>query len=119
MSNITDVDDKIIMASNDTGEDITTVTQKYPIYNDDMASLGVAGPDVQLQATEYIQQMIAMIEALIMKDHAYEADAHVLFHVPFINYDAIRSKRDEQITGARVEVASYKKDPADFAVEAI
>ena len=119
VSNITDVDDKIIMASNDTGEDITTITQKYTrIYNNDMASLGVAGPDVQPKATEYIQQMIAMIEALIAKDHAYEADAHVLFHVPsYKNYGALSGRsRDEQIAGARVEVASYKKDPADFVL---
>ncbi len=119
VSNITDVDDKIIKASIETGEPIESITQKYTrIYNEDMGALGCALPDIQPKATEHIDEMIALIERLIDKEHAYEADGHVLFHVPsYTAYGALsRSSRDEQIAGARVEVASYKKDPTDFVL---
>ena len=119
VSNITDVDDKIIKAAQETGEAIDVITHKYTeIYNQDMASLGVREPDVQPLATEHIGQMIAIIEELIKKDHAYAADGHVLFNVPsFPKYGGLSGRnRDEQIAGARVEVASYKKDPADFVL---
>ena len=118
-SNITDVDDKIITASQETGEDIEAITKKYTdIYNQDMASLGVRAPDIQPHATAHITHMITLIEKLITGDHAYEADGHVLFHVPsFAAYGGLSGRsRDEQIAGARVEVASYKKDPADFVL---
>jgi len=119
VSNITDVDDKIITASRETGEEIDAITKKYAdIYNADMASLGVKAPDIQPRATDHITQMIAIIEELIKKDHAYAADGHVLFNVPsFPKYGGLSGRsRDEQIAGARVEVASYKKDPADFVL---
>ena len=119
VSNITDVDDKIIAASKETGEAIDTITQKYTrIYNEDMAALGVKAPDIQPLATEHITHMIALIETLIDKGHAYESDGHVLFNVPsYPAYGALSGRsRDEQIAGARVEVASYKKDPADFVL---
>jgi cysteinyl-tRNA synthetase len=117
VSNITDVDDKIIEAARLTGEPIAAITEKYTqIYNDDMAALGCAEPDVQPRATAYIPQMIALIADLIAKGHAYASNGHVLFHVPsFPAYGGLSGRsRDEQIAGARVEVASYKKDPADF-----
>ena len=119
VSNITDVDDKIIAAHQETGEPIDVITQKYTkIYNEDMAALGCAQPDIQPKATETIPEMIMQIEQLIANDHAYAADGHVLFHVPsFENYGGLSGRsRDEQIAGARVEVASYKKDPADFVL---
>lgn len=119
VSNITDVDDKIITAARETDTAIHEITQKYTdIYNQDMSSLGVKQPDTQPRATEHIPHMIAIIEELISKDHAYEADGHVLFNVPsFSLYGGLSGRnRDEQIAGARVEVASYKKDPADFVL---
>lgn len=119
VSNITDVDDKIMAASKETGEPIYVITQKYErIYNEDMASLGVSAPDIQPRATEHIPDMIDIIEKLIAKNHAYAADGHVLFNVPsFPAYGGLSGRsRDEQIAGARVEVASYKKDPADFVL---
>ena len=119
VSNITDVDDKIIAAAQKTGEAIDTITKKYTdIYNQDMASLGVKRPDKQPRATDNITHMITIIETLIEKGHAYAADGHVLFHVPsFAAYGQLSGRnRDEQIAGARVEVASYKKDPADFVL---
>lgn len=119
VSNITDVDDKIMASAKETGEAISIITQKYErIYNEDMASLGVRAPDIQPRATEHIPQMIDIIQKLIEGGHAYAADGHVLFNVPsFPAYGGLSGRsRDEQIAGARVEVATYKKDPADFVL---
>lgn len=119
VSNITDVDDKILKAAQDSGEEISVITRKYEgIYNKDMASLGVAAPDIQPRATDHIPHMIKLIEELIANGNAYEADKHVLFDVPsFKAYGGLSGRsRDEQIAGSRVEVASYKKDPADFVL---
>ena len=119
VSNITDVDDKIITASRETGEAINVITRKFEkIYNEDMKALGVAAPDVQPRATEHIPEMIALIETLIKKNHAYAAEGHVMFNVPsFSAYGGLSGRsRDDQIAGARVEVAPYKKDPADFVL---
>ncbi len=119
VSNITDIDDKIIAASRQTSEPLKQITRKFTeIYNSDMRSLGVSRPDIQPRATDHIDQMIAMIKELIESGHAYEADKHVLFHVPsFEKYGGLSGRnRDEQIAGARVEIASYKKDPADFVL---
>ncbi len=119
VSNITDVDDKIIAAAKKTRESIREITRKYTeIYNTDMGFLGVHAPDIQPRATDHIDHMIALIKELVESGHAYEADNHVLFHVPsFKKYGGLSGRnRDEQIAGARVEVASYKKDPADFVL---
>lgn len=119
VANITDIDDKIIDAANKNGIPISQITEKYAdIYNADMGSLGVLKPTIQPKATDHVSGMIAMIKTLIEKNHAYEKDGHVLFHVPsFPNYGALSGRnRDEQIVGARVEVAPYKKDPADFVL---
>jgi cysteinyl-tRNA synthetase len=119
VSNITDVDDKIMAAAAETGESIDAITRKYEkIYNDDMALLGVAAPDVQPRATEHIPEMIALCEKLIARGHAYAAEGHVLFSVPsYPAYGRLSGRsRDEQIAGARVDVAPYKRDPADFVL---
>lgn len=119
VSNITDIDDKIMNAAKETGVPIDVITKKYTdIYNADMAALGVLPPDHQPRATETIPEMIAMIENLIKRGHAYEAEGHVIFNVPsFKEYGALSGRnRDEQIAGARVDVAPYKKDPADFVL---
>jgi cysteinyl-tRNA synthetase len=118
-SNITDIDDKIMAAAKETGEAVDVITRKYEqIYNEDMAALGAPKPDVQPRATETIPEMIALIEKLIVGGHAYAAEGHVLFHVPsFPGYGGLSGRsRDEQIAGARVDVAPYKKDPADFVL---
>lgn len=117
VSNITDVEDKIIAASQETGEPIDTLTRKFEaIYNADMAALGVEPPDVQPRVTEHIPEIIALNEALIERGHAYAAEGHVLFNVPsFEAYGGLSGRsRDDQIAGARVEIAPYKKDAADF-----
>jgi len=119
VSNITDIDDKIIDAANELDVPIENITQKYTdIYNKDMLKLLVKSPDIQPKATEYIPEMIELIEDLISKDHAYEKDGHVLFHVPsYENYGKLSKRnRDEQIAGSRVEVAPFKRDPADFVL---
>ncbi|MEO3433186.1 cysteine--tRNA ligase [Inquilinus sp. CAU 1745] len=117
--NITDVDDKIIDAARKSGEPIGAITERTTrAYHEDMAALGALPPDIEPRATDHIGRMIAMIERLIKGGHGYEADGHVLFHVPSMpDYGRLSgNSRDEQIAGARVDVASYKKDPADFVL---
>lgn len=119
VSNITDIDDKIIEAAKESNTEITAITEKFTkIYNDDMAMLNVIKPDVQPKATEYIPEMIELIINLIDKGFAYEEKGHVLFHVPtYSNYGKLSKRnRDEQIAGSRIEVAPYKKDPSDFVL---
>src|SRR5690606_1497573 len=94
-------------------------TAKYEkAYNDDMAALNALPPDIIPHATGHVAEMISMVERLIERGHAYEADGHVLFHVPSLQgYGKFSNRnREEMIAGARVEVASYKKDPADFVL---
>jgi len=117
--NVTDVDDKIIEAAKAEGVDPSVITDRYErFYNDDMGALGVALPTIAPHATQHIGQMVAMIARLVETGNAYEADGHVLFNVPSDpDYGALgRRDRDAMIAGARVEVASYKKDPADFVL---
>ena len=119
VSNITDIDDKIIEAAKEQNVEITSITEKYTkIYNNDMLKLNVLAPDIQPKATEFIPEMIELIVELIEKDFAYEKEGHVLFHVPtYQNYGKLSKRnRDEQIAGSRVEVAPFKKDPADFVL---
>ena len=117
VSNITDIDDKIIDAAHELNEPIKNLTTKYTkIYNDDMGYLNVKLPDIQPHATDHISEMIDLIKKLIENNYAYEKNGHVLFHVPSFSKYGVLSKRnrDEQIAGSRVEVAPFKKDPADF-----
>ena len=117
--NITDLDDKINAAAKQADLPIDAITSKFAaVFHDDMAALGVPLPTIEPRATEHISQMIAMIESLIEKGHAYEADGHVLFHVPsFPEYGRLsRQDREKIIEGARVEVAPYKRDAADFVL---
>lgn len=117
--NITDVDDKIIAASQESGQPIGEITAKYTkVYNDDMGALGVQPPDIEPHATQHIDVMIAMIEKLIDEGHAYAAEGHVLFDVASHEKYGELSKRDlrEMIAGSRVEVAPYKKAAQDFVL---
>jgi cysteinyl-tRNA synthetase len=117
--NITDVDDKIIAASLESGKPIDEITAHYAaIYNEDMGALGVQRPDVEPYATRHIDVMIAMIQKLVEQGNAYEAEGHVLFDVQSHDQYGELSKRDlrEMIAGSRVEVAPYKKSPQDFVL---
>jgi cysteinyl-tRNA synthetase len=117
--NITDVDDKINAAALAQDVPITTITDKFTaVYREDMRRLGVVPQDVEPHATQHIPQIIAMIETLITRGHAYAADGHVLFSVAsFPDYGTLsRRPPDEMLAGARVEVAPYKRDPGDFVL---
>lgn len=117
--NITDIEDKIIAAAKEQGVEISAITDKYAdIYRKDMGTLGVLAPDLEPKATETIPEMIAMMERLIEDGHAYAAEGHVLFDVQsYAEYGRLSGRdRDEMVAGARVEVAPYKKDPADFVL---
>ncbi len=117
--NITDVDDKIINRAAQSHESIGDITKRTEqAFLEDMKALGTLKPDHQPRATEHIPGMIAMIGKLLAAGHAYEAQGHVMFDVPsFREYGELSKRnRDEMIAGARVEVASYKKTPADFVL---
>src|ERR1700752_2173 len=117
--NVTDVDDKIINSAKEEGVDVSVITERYErFYLEDMGALGVQPPTIAPHATQEIGAMIAMIEELIANGHAYEAESHVLFHVPSDpDYGALsRRDREAMLAGARVEVAPYKRDPADFVL---
>ncbi len=116
---MTDVDDKILASAEAEGVDPAVITERYERhYLEDMGALGVREPDIAPHATQEIAGMIAMIERLIGLGHAYEAEGHVLFHVPSDPTYGVLSKRDREamLAGARVEVAPYKRDPADFVL---
>jgi cysteinyl-tRNA synthetase len=117
--NVTDIDDKIMAAAAAEGVPTEVIAARYAAaYHEDMAALNVLPPTAEPYATGHVPQMIAMILRLIATGRAYEAAGHVLFHVPsFPAYGALsRRSREEMIEGARVEVAPYKRDPADFVL---
>ncbi len=126
--NFTDVDDKInarareMQAAGD-GRDLnaiirTLTDQTIGWYHDDMGALGALRPTVEPRATDYIGQMVGMIEGLVAKGHAYVAEGHVLFDVrSYPEYGRLSGRSvDDMIAGARVEVAPYKRDPMDFVL---
>jgi cysteinyl-tRNA synthetase len=117
--NVTDVDDKIIASAEKEGVDPAVITERYErYYLEDMRALGVRDPDIAPHATAEIAPMVAMIERLIGLGNAYAAEGHVLFSVPSdADYGSLsRRDREAMIAGARVEVAPYKRDPADFVL---
>ena len=117
--NFTDVDDKINAKAAETGRSIRDITDEtIGWYLEDMGALGAMEPDEAPRATEYIPEMIAMIEELIEKGHAYAAEGHALFDVnSYEAYGALSGRSvDDMIAGARVEVAPYKRDPMDFVM---
>lgn len=117
VSNITDIDDKILNKHQETGKPIEEITKEtYQWYLDDMHALNVKDPDYRPRATEFVNEMIELVEELLKNGHAYEAEGHVLFSVdsmPNYGYLSGRSMK-EMLAGARIEVADYKKNPADF-----
>jgi len=117
--NVTDVDDKIINSAREEGVETGVITDRYErFYLEDMGALGVNPPTIAPHATQEIGPMVAMIADLVAKGHAYEAEGHVLFSVTSDpDYGALsRRDREQMIAGARVEVAPYKRDPADFVL---
>jgi cysteinyl-tRNA synthetase len=118
--NFTDVDDKINARAAESGRAIGEITaETTQWFLEDMAELGALEPDHMPRATQYIPQMVAMIEGLIAKGHAYEAEGHVLFAVDSWRegYGKLSGRSvDDMIAGARVEVAPYKRNPMDFVL---
>lgn len=117
--NITDVDDKINARAREENVPIADITARTTDqFHADMAALNALPPDVEPRATGHIAQMIAMIESLIARGHAYAADGHVLFHVPSMpDYGRLSGRNvKEMLAGARVEVAPYKRDEMDFVL---
>jgi cysteinyl-tRNA synthetase len=118
-ANFTDIDDRIMAKAKAEDVSIKTITNRYAkAYLADMGALGIVDPSLRPKATEHIPEMIKMMRTLIEKGHAYEAEGHVMFHVPSMeDYGGLsRHSRDELVAGARVDVAPYKKDPADFVL---
>lgn len=117
--NITDIDDKINKAAADEGVDISIISERYTeAYHADLAALGVLPPDIEPRVTDHIAEIHSLIEKLIDAGHAYVADGHVLFSVSSFSAYGSLSKRnpEELLAGARVDVASYKRDPGDFVL---
>ncbi len=118
-SNITDVDDKILNKHKETGKPIREITeQTYQWYVEDMDKLNVLAPTYRPRATDYIGEMIELVKLLLQNGHAYEAAGHVLFDVDSMKNYGFLSGRSmkEMLAGARIEVADYKKNPADFVL---
>jgi cysteinyl-tRNA synthetase len=117
--NITDVEDKINARAAETGEPIAVLTARTTAdFHADLAKLNVTPPDVEPRATGHIAEMLELIERLISKGHAYEAQGHVLFSVAsFAEYGQLSGRSPEDLlAGARVEIAPYKRDAGDFVL---
>ncbi|MEM8491141.1 MAG: cysteine--tRNA ligase [Pseudomonadota bacterium] len=115
--NVTDIDDKIITAARERGVGIDEITSEFTQkYREDVAALNALTPDLEPHATENIEPMHKLINALLDRGHAYEADRHVLFDVTSsADYGRLSGRSlDDMMAGARVEVASYKRHPGDF-----
>jgi len=117
--NFTDIDDKINQRAKDLGKEIKLITDEtIAWYLEDMELLGNLLPNEMPRATNYVAQMIIMVEDLIESGHAYEAEGHVLFSVEsYKDYGALSGRStDDMIAGARVEIAPYKANPLDFVL---
>jgi cysteinyl-tRNA synthetase len=117
--NFTDVDDKINARAAESGRSIREITDEtIGWYHEDMDKLGALRPTLEPRCTDFVPQMVAMTERLIVEGHAYEAEGHVLFDVgTYKDYGKLsRRSLDDMVAGARVEVAPYKKNPMDFVI---
>ena len=117
--NITDIDDKINARAAAQGAPIDAITTRFAAaYAEDMAAIGCAAPDIAPKVTEHVPEIIDFVSRLIARGHAYEAEGHVLFHVPsFADYGRLSGRSvEDMIAGARVEVAPFKRHPADFVL---
>jgi cysteinyl-tRNA synthetase len=118
--NITDIDDKIIRRAAERGESIDSLTARFiQAMDEDAAALGVARPDLEPRATQYVPQIVALIEKLVARGHAYAAgNGDVMYSVAsFPGYGRLSGKKLEDLrAGARVEVNESKRDPLDFVL---
>ncbi len=119
VTNITDVDDKIIIKANAEGRDAAAVAEEFTAaYVEDTGRLGIPRPDVEPKATETIPEIIDLVCQLVSGGHAYEADGSVYFRVRgFGEYGKLSGQRvDELEEGVRIDTEPGKEDPLDFAV---
>ena len=117
--NITDVDDKIIEASQNNKEDINEITNRViKIFHENCKSLNCLKPTIEPKATEHVKEMIEMTSSLIKKGFAYENKNHVFFAVSkFKDYGKLSNKNlDELKAGSRIEISDLKKNPMDFVL---
>jgi cysteinyl-tRNA synthetase len=117
--NVTDVEDKINAKATAEGVDIKVITDRYlAAYHEDADALGALRPTLEPKATDHIDAMVEMIGAMVDKGAAYAAEGHVLFDTQaFPDYGQLSGRNmDDMIAGARVEVAPYKRHPADFVL---
>ncbi|MEL7137351.1 MAG: cysteine--tRNA ligase, partial [Pseudomonadota bacterium] len=117
--NVTDIEDKIIAASLETGDSIAAITQKFAaIYDEDAAAVNALPPSIVPWATDHVGEMIDIIESLERKGFAYTTDAGVFFNVPQMSDYGRLSKRklEDNQAGARVDVDLGKRDASDFAL---
>ena len=117
--NFTDVDDKIIERSKQTGEDTATLAQRYiRLFYQDMHALGVLDADVEPRATEHIEDMIDMVSRLVDKGYAYVVDGDVYFSVEtFDQYGQLSGRNlEDMVAGARIAVDEKKRNPLDFVL---
>src|SRR5579863_1160272 len=120
VENITDIDDKIINRAIENKEDINALTSRFTNYmHEDFDKLGIMRPDLEPRATEYIPQMLKIIESLVEKGYAYLANNGDVYYVvrKFANYGKLSGKTVDSLrAGERVEVDANKQDPLDFVL---
>ncbi|MEC8158352.1 MAG: cysteine--tRNA ligase [Pseudomonadota bacterium] len=117
--NITDIDDKIIVAARERDTDIMTLTQEFTDkFRQDMAALNNLDPSIEPQATAHVEVMLDLTARLIERGHAYVSEGHVLFDVTSMeDYGELSGRNlEDMLAGARVEVAFYKRHPGDFVL---
>ena len=117
--NITDIDDKIIVAARARDTDTMTLTQEFTDkFRQDMAALNNLDPSIEPQATAHVEGMLDLTARLIERGHAYVSEGHVLFDVTSMeDYGELSGRNlEDMLAGARVEVASYKRHPGDFVL---
>lgn len=118
--NITDIDDKILRRADENGETFTELTNRMiSAMHEDERRLGVLAPTEEPKATEFVDEIIAMIHTLVSKGHAYAAaNGDVYFSVDsFDGYGKLSKKKlEDLLAGARVDIEQAKKSPADFAL---
>jgi len=117
--NFTDIDDKIIAKSNETGVPAEEISERYiQEYKEDMASIGVKAPTIQPKVTEHVPEIIEMIQRIIDNGHAYESEGDVFFSVKkFKGYGKLsRRDPDDMMAGTRIDINEKKEDPLDFAL---
>jgi len=117
--NVTDIDDKIIARAAQNGEEIGRLTERFvAAMHEDSEALGILPPTVEPRATGHMPEILAMIQALIERRHAYVADGDVYYSVgSFEGYGRLSGKSIEDLrAGARVEPGEHKRDPLDFAL---